>query len=123
MRIKIPKQKSISWLGALHDAFTTSLPVLSAVQFLTILTLFYNDLSPHILPILPWITFPIFISGVILIMCGVMVLVYKYLLPSIWTFRGKQMYGFESELLDEVKALRKEVGELKEPKKEEEDNA
>ena len=116
--MKVPKQKSISWLGALHDAFTTSLPVLSAVQFLTILTLFYNDLSPHILPIFPWMTFYIFIGGVILIMCGVMILVYKYLLPSIWTFRGKQMYGFESELLDEVKALRKEVQELKKEEKE-----
>ena len=49
-------------------------------------------------------------------MCGVMILVYKYLLPSIWTFRGKQMYGFESELIDEVRALRKEVQELKEVK-------
>jgi len=116
MKIKIPKQKSISWLGALHDAFTTSLPVLSAVQFLTILTLFYNDLSPHIVPIFPWMTFPIFIGGVVLIMCGVMVLVYKFLLPSIWTFRGKQMYGFESQLMDEIKALRKEVKALKEDK-------
>jgi hypothetical protein len=113
MKMRIPKQKSISWLGALHDAFTTSLPILSAVQFLTILTLFYNDLSVHILPMFPWMTFPIFIIGVAFIMCGVMVLVYKYLLPSIWTFRGKQMYGFESELLDEVKKLREEVKALK----------
>ena len=110
--MKIPKQRSISWLGALHDAFTTSLPVLSAVQFLTILTLFYNDLSPHILPLFPWMTFPIFIIGVAVIMCGVMVLVYKYLLPSIWTFRGKQMYGFESELIDEVKKLRADMDKL-----------
>lgn len=112
------KQRTLPGMGALHDAFTTSLPVLSAVQFLTILTLFYNDLSPHILPLFPWMTFTRFIIIVALIMVGVMVLVYKFLLPSIWTFRGKQMYGFESELLEEVKALREEVKELKKGDKE-----
>ena len=80
-RIKV-KQRTLPGLGALHDAFTTSLPVLSAVQFLTILTLFYNDLSPHIIPIFPWMTFSIFIVGISLIMVGVMVLVYK-ILPNI----------------------------------------
>ena len=45
-------------------------------------------------------------------MMAAMILVYRFLIPSIWTFRGKQLYGFESELLDEVKGLREEMGKL-----------
>jgi hypothetical protein len=43
-----------------------------------------------------------------------MILVYKVLLPSGWTFRGKQLYGFESEVLNELKALREEIKDLRE---------
>ena len=107
-------QKVLPGIGAIYEAFVVSLPFLSAIQFLTILTMFYENLKVYIHPVMPWVTFPIFISTVASVMCCIMVVVYKFLLPSIWNFRGKQLYGFESELMKEVKELRKEIKELKE---------
>jgi len=115
--IKI-RQKKIIGLGEIYEAFITALPVLSAVQFISILAILYNQLSPHLVDVFPWITLFRFVVILSIIMVIAMVLVYKFLIPSIWTFRGKQLYGFESALLDEVKALREEIKELKKEKEE-----
>jgi lipid A disaccharide synthetase len=45
-----------------------------------------------------------------------MVLIYKFVLPSVWTFRQKQMFGYESKLLDEIEKLRKDIEKMKEGK-------
>lgn len=113
--IKSPrlKQKKIIGIGELYESFITALPILSAVQFISILAVLYNQLQPTLVTMLPGVTLPKFLLALSLIMAGVMVLVYKFLIPSVWTFRGKQLYGFESDLLKEVKALRKGVRKLR----------
>jgi len=110
------EQRTVKGLGELYEAFMTALPVVSAIQFASILTLLYNQYRVWLIGIFPWLTLVWFlvIIGIILIIA--MILVYKFLIPSLWTFRGKQLYGFESELMEEVKALRKEIKELKEGK-------
>jgi len=110
------KQKKIIGLGELYESFITALPVLSAIQFISILAVLYNQLQPSLVDIFPGITLLKFLIVLIVVMIGAMILVYKFLIPSVWTFRGKQLYGFESELMEEVKALRKEIKELKEGK-------
>ena len=106
-------QKKIIGIGEIYEAFITSLPLLSAVQFISILAILYTDLKPYLVGLLPGITLFRFLVVLTFIMLGVMVLVYKFLIPSIWTFRGKQLHGFESTLLDEVKKLRKEIQDMK----------
>ena len=76
------KQRTLPGIGPIYDAFVTSLPFLSAVQFLTILALFYDNVSGTLLNIFPWMSFTIFIVTVAVIMCGVMIIVYKFLLPE-----------------------------------------
>lgn len=109
-------QKKIIGIGELYESFITSLPFLSAIQFISILALLYNQLKPYMIGIFPDITLFKFLVIITLIMLGVMVLVYKFLIPSLWVFRGKQLYGFESELLKEVKDLRKEIADLRKEK-------
>jgi len=107
------KQKPLAKIGPIYEAFVVSLPFLSAIQFLTILTIFYNDARWYLAPYFPWITFPTFVALATAGLATIMTFVYKYLIPSIWTFRGKQLYGFESELMDEVRKLREELQKLK----------
>jgi hypothetical protein len=113
--IKI-KQKKVIGLGEIYEAFVTALPILSAVQFISILAVLYNQIQPTLVTMIPGITLLKFLIILSLILIGAMVLVYKFLIPSIWTFRGKQLYGFESELMEEVKMLRKEIEELRKEK-------
>jgi len=108
----IIKQRKVIGIGEIYESFITALPLLSAVQFLSILTLLYNDLQPYLVEVWPSISllkFLLILSG---LMAVAMVLVYRFLIPSIWTFRGKQLYGFESELMEKVEKLEKKVDKV-----------
>ena len=111
--MKLPKQRNIPWLGALVDSLYTALPILSIINFLSIITLLYATIRGYLFDWAPWLTFGWFIGIMVILTSTLIVLMYIFVVPSIWTFRGKQMYGYESELLNEVKALRKEVQEMK----------
>jgi len=78
------RQRILPGIGPIYDAFVTSLPFLSAIQFLTILALFYENIKDYLVPIFPWITFTMFIATAASILVGIMILVYKFLLPSVW---------------------------------------
>lgn len=111
MRIK---QHNVPYLGALIDALYTSLPILSIINFLSILTVLYTSVKDYVVEYTPWLTFWMFLAFLVFLTIATMVLVYKFVLPSVWTFRQKQMFRYESELLQEVKELREEIRKLRE---------
>jgi uncharacterized membrane protein (DUF485 family) len=96
------RQKTLIGLGELYDSFVTSLPILSGIQFISILTILYADIKPHLLGLAPWMTLPYFFGIITALMVGTMVLVYKYLIPSVWNFRGNQMFKYDSEVRDKL---------------------
>lgn len=111
------KQVNIPWVGAITESLFNSLPLLSVINFLSIVTVLYTSIRPYLLVWAPWFTLWWFVgiaAGATLI---VMCLIYFFVLPSLWTFRNKQMNSFESDVMKELKELRKEVQELKEGKK------
>ena len=115
--MKLLKQKNIPWLGALMDSAFTTLPILSPLSYITMVTVLYTTSREYILQYTPWMTFGLFVGIVVLLGLILMVGVWLLILPSIWTYRNKMMNKFESELLTEIKELRKEVKELKEKRK------
>jgi len=108
------RQKNIPWLGGFIESLYNSLPILSIINFLSIITVFYISLREYLLPWFPWITFRLFIIFMVVLVFLLILLMYKFVIPSLWVFRGKQLYGFESELMQEIKKLGEEVKELKE---------
>lgn len=106
------KQKNIPWLGALVDSAFNTLPVLSVVNFLSIIVVLYATIRPQLLVWAPWMGVWTFFG----MMCGVglviMVLIYIFVLPSLWTFRGKQMFGFESQIIDKLKVLQEAIDKM-----------
>ncbi len=111
------KQRNIPWLGALIDSLYTTLPILSIVNFLSITTVLYVTIKENLLPWAPWLEFWMFVAIMSAWLAILMVLMYIFVLPSLWTFRNKQMNMFESDVLKEIRELRKEVQELREEKK------
>jgi hypothetical protein len=105
MKNNFLKQRHVPHLGAMYEVFVTALPLLSAINFISILVILYANVQPFVKEYLPWMTLPLFfiIVTILFILCSL--LVYKLLLPSLWAFRGKQMFGFEGEIkakLDEI---------------------
>jgi len=111
------KQKNIPWLGALVDALYTSLPILSIVNFLSIVSVLYATTWGYIQTWAPWMTFKWFILMMCILVTGLMVFVYKFIVQSLWSFRGRQMHTRDSNLVREVRELRKEIEELKNAQK------
>jgi len=106
------KQKNIPWLGAIVDSVYITLPILSAVNFFAILTVLYTNIYPDIQAYAPWMRYWIFLILVVILSVILMVLVYKFIIPSLWAFRGKQMFMHESEITDKLNKLLKKVDEL-----------
>lgn len=106
------KQKNIPWLGAFVEALYNSLPILSIINFLSILTVLYATTKPYLLEYAPWLTIWMFISFLVVLTFLVMFLTYKFVLPSIWTFRGKQMFGYESQVKDQLDKILRKLEEI-----------
>jgi len=50
---------------------------------------------------MPWIKLWIFMLALTFLVGGMMILVYKFVLPSLWAFRGRQMFGKKTRENDE----------------------
>ncbi len=50
---------------------------------------------------------------VVTISIVVLILTYKFIIPSLWTFRNNQMNVYDSVLMDKIDALTKEIQDLK----------
>lgn len=109
--MKLPniEQRRIPLLGELVDAVFTSLPILSIINFLSIMIVLYNQISPYIKVVAPWVTFKWFMLFLALISFIVMLLTYKFVLPSLWKFRKDQMGQQEKEILDAIKRLEEKI--------------
>ena len=111
------KQQNIPWLGAVVDSLYTSLPVLSIINFVAITTVLYTNIHPYLQEHLPWMRFWIFIVFMVVATLILIVVVYKFVVPSLWAFRSKQMFTHESEVTNKLDKLIKKVEELEEKTK------
>lgn len=103
------KQYHIPWLGPIVDSLYTALPILSIINFLSIITVLYVSIKENLLPWAPWVEFWMFMVGVFILTITLMGLIYVWVLPSLWTFRNKQMNQYESDVLKEIRALKTDL--------------
>ena len=110
--MKIP-QKSIRWLGIWIESLYMAMPMLSIVNFVSLMILVYESKKADIPS---WISLPVFLGAVAVgTMIGTL-LAWIFLVPSLWSVRGQQMFGKEtrsqskfngdaSEFIEEVARL------------------
>lgn len=116
--MKLLKQRNVPRLGALIDSLYTSLPILSIINFLSILTVLYATTKGYLDVWAPWLTFWMFICFLGSLTLATMVVIYKFVLPSVWTFRQKQMFGYESKLISTLEDINKRLENLENKKEE-----
>ncbi len=114
--MKFLKQHNVPWLGAMVDSLYTSLPILSIINFMSITTVLYATIREYLLAWAPWITVWWFLLFLALTTIIMMIVIYIVVLPSIWTFRNKQMNKYDSEVLVELRAMRAEISAMREKK-------
>ncbi len=109
---KLFKQRRIRFLGEFIDTIFTSMPFFSAYTILSTTIILYEMTKEYIQNLLPWMNVLYFMLMLGLLFLPVMLVVYKYIIPSVWQFRSTQMGHLEGKIDD----LSKQIAELKEQK-------
>ncbi|KKL99111.1 hypothetical protein LCGC14_1817740 [marine sediment metagenome] len=113
---KMFKQRRVRFLGEFIDTIFTSMPFFSAYTILSTTIILYEMTKEYIQNLLPWMNVLWFMLILGLLFLPVMLVVYKYIIPSVWHFRSTQMQHLEGKIDD----LSKQIEELKEQKDAEE---
>ena len=96
------RQHNVPGLGALVESFAATLPFLSVLNFWAIITVLYATAQPYLLQYTPWITLWSFVGGLTLTGVIIMIIIYKFVLPSVWSFRGRQMFDRDSQVVERL---------------------
>ena len=107
-----PKSKIIPWLGVIVESLYTSLPILSILNFISIITMLYTS---TIVEYAPWLSFWMFVAILGVTVLCVMLVVWKFVIPSLWAYRSSQMKELTDgmkELTEDAKRKDKMIAEL-----------
>lgn len=108
------RQKAVPFVGPMVDALYTSLPVLSIINFLSIAVVLYNEIRPYLLEHAAWVKLWMFMLSIFGLTVVIMVVVYKFVIPSLWAFRSKQIFHEENEIKVSLEILLEKQGVDKE---------
>ncbi len=107
---KVFKQRRVKFLGEVVDTVFTAMPFFSAYSILSTTIILYEMTKGYIQNLLPWMNVLWFLLFLGLLFLPVMLVVYKYIIPSVWQFRSTQMGHLEGK----IDALSAQIAELKE---------
>jgi hypothetical protein len=113
------KQKNIPWIGAFMESFFMTLPVFSIFSTIAIIIVLYANIQPYLIRYIPWMNLWAFMGILMTFGLTGMFLMYKFVLRSIWDFRGKQTNGNKPDTneidgrLDRIEKTLVELAKLK----------
>ena len=88
IRKYLGRQKLIPWVGEFKKTLAQAMFWVTPINFIMIAGTFYFTTLRYILP---WFKLPVFVAFVIVGAIGILIIEFKFITPSIWAFRGKQM--------------------------------
>lgn len=107
---KLGKQYKTPGVGAFKETMAQALWWGTPINFAMIAGTFYYTTIRHIAPwVNPYLFFIVLGVGLVV----ALVVEYKFILPSLWSFREKQMFSHQSEVMDELKRLKKLITDQK----------
>jgi len=117
---KVSKQyNSGPWLGGVKDITARTMFYMGLLNFFQISAIFYyTTLKPTYSQSLLWISFGVYLGILTLLFLAVMVLEYKFVIPSTYTFQNRQEYLHQNlirkDLKEILERLKKLEGDLNE---------
>ena len=88
LRRFLGKQRVVSGVGEFKETLAQMMFWASIVNFTMIAGTFYYTTLRHVLP---WFDLRMFVVSVVIGAIIIYIVEYKFIVPSIWAFRGKQM--------------------------------
>lgn len=117
------KQKRIKYLGELVDSIFTAMPALSAFSIVSTTIILYEITKQYILNIFPWMNIIYFIVALVIIFMPILLVVFKWVIPSVWHFRSTQMSHLETQINKTTEELEKVNETLRKLLREKDENS
>ena len=103
---RIFNQHKLPWVGGAKEMLAQTVFYVSMINFVLIAVIAYNStLREFIIDWMPWFKLWMFLGGLVALVLVAMVLEYKYIAPSLYSFRSKQMFEHESKITDALKRI------------------
>ena len=111
MKLKnVAKQKNLPWIGPLKDIVMSTVFYISIINFILLsVTAYYTTLRPFLLIYAPWFKIWMWLSLLVGIVLVMMVLEYKFVYASWYTFRNKQEATHENLIIKRIDELEKKL--------------
>lgn len=103
---KLMKQHSVPWVGAAKETLVLGLWWGVPLNFAAIMGTFYYTTVRHVAP---WATPTLFFIVLGVGVAIILVAEYKLLMPSIWSWRERQMSSFQSKVMSEIRELETKI--------------
>ncbi len=109
---RVFKQHKVPWVGGLKEMLAQTVFYIAMINFVLIAIVAYNStLREFILDWIPGFKLWMFLAVLIAFVLTAMVVEYKYIAPSLYSFRSKQMFGHKSEVTDALKRIEAKLNE------------
>ena len=100
------KQHRIPLVGGFKDMLAQAVFYISMINFVLIAITAYNStIREYAIELMPWFKLWMFFGILIMLVLIAMIFEYKYIAPSLYSFRSKQMFGHKSDVTDTLKRI------------------
>ena len=111
---KLFKQYKVPWVGGAKEMLAQTVFYIAMINFVLIAVVAYNStLRGFIIGWMPGFKLWMFFGILIMLVLVAMVLEYKYIAPSLYSFRSKQMFEHESKVTDTLERIEAKLNEDK----------
>ena len=101
------------WLGGFKDLASRTIMYLSALSFTQIsATFYYTTLKPVVAQHAPWISFGLYFSVLVFLILLIMLLEYKFIVPSSYTFQNWQEYSHQNLIRGDLRKILDRLDEI-----------
>jgi hypothetical protein len=102
---KLFKQYNLKWIGSFINVFYLSLPIFGIATNVMEAGTFYGVQKTNIHHLAPWLSFQLFMAGIVVIGLIILVAFFKFVYPSYYAFLNKQSYMHQNPMQKDLAEL------------------
>jgi hypothetical protein len=107
---KLFKQYNIKGIGTFINVLYLTAPMLGIVMYIINATTFYAVAFPYIHKYVSWLSLPIFLLFLILGVLVLLLVFYKFIYPSYFSFLNRQTYIHDNPIQKDLAKIKKNLG-------------
>lgn len=99
-------------VGVAYDVFMMTGPLMSIVSYIMLSTTAYTVTRDWLVIWMPWLTFPVFLLGIVVVYLVAMVCVYKFLYAAYFAHRNNQEYQHKNPIRQDISDLKAQLDRI-----------